>query len=1186
MKKITLLFCLGIALFLISGCDQKTGKAALLLGEQGEGVIGKECRNGVIYELSRDISGATEWEAGSACANDCPLPNPSSNCFSPESTKCGWWCSGRWCKETTKISWYWQTLNSRSCNGYMYPTYYGADAKYYFYNPSDGQYYEGSTNLYNYPYYLDFNTQPSCYQNTYDKFSRITTSQTYHSREDMCWLFGSVNEQAYPFQWLGNYRCVDNYLELQYYEHRILYSMANPNGQASDITDWKRIYPIGYVGRENGNNVYKDVNDRKCSADGSYVTAKEYNLLCDAAAGNYRWDSGVYEDYLDCNVGQPIIGEKSRCSEDKSKVQLDHFENIGCEEVTPGSAACKVQNVWVDSEICDPGKICSEDSPGGAQCVLMPCVDDDGDDVDSCSANGEPIPGCSSTCDCNDNDANINPGATEICDGVDNDCNGEIDEEYVCIPITTCKDFCEGLEGVSYTAAYVAGNDDPNKAGCKVSQCSAGEYAASSYTDGGVADDSCKAYTQNSNSVCCCVDKEVCDDGIDNDKDGFIDCADQDCPNCAPCMYQNTNHPELGGDLLPGFCYHFEDNTNGCVVDKDKDEYIYPTGYADDPLHKCLGDCNDIPSIVPSLPDICKQEGVDCTKPEFFICPKCINPGKKEICNDNVDNDCDGLTDCQDVEDCPTCSACKAGSYTGFCQQFSSGNAACVADTDKDGYLAGGTYDPKNPQSSCFGDCDYDPMDDMNDPLCKDKGSSLIDCNKKDNKGYLVNSGCAVCIHPGQNEMACNDKIDNDCDSNTDCGDDECDKAQCTKDPEKYGLCTSTEPVPNGACTKYNTCHEACMATYPSYKALYDVANPPPIYARCTSASSCNYWPWCINENVDDCSDGSQLSSVGLPLGRACDCGFDNVCNEDPLIIDHPVKVCLDQYRYNQLSRTLNLKEGGRGCYNGWKCYGTYSPIGGPCYSIEDKVGNCKYCDWHLKGMDSSPHDQGIWKFDMDDHLPCWTCKQIEGRGLLLGLIGVTSLWPVAQYDQPKACKMSDDQEGTCKDGECIALEAKPCSLDESSIMNSNTRSSKCPSYCSLDRKSKLHFYCSSDGVCKQKPSPYGKTDCYPGWGGGGPFEQMCFDQADGPTCLTTGGLSGFLVGNVRDSVGTFSRTFDSFGATINSILTVPTFLIPVPGASYVVNEIRCVIINNDELVVDPVTGEERRRLTALGCVL
>ncbi|MCB9648038.1 MAG: M4 family metallopeptidase [Deltaproteobacteria bacterium] len=99
---------------------------------------------------------------------------------------------------------------------------------------------------------------------------------------------------------------------------------------------------------------------------------------------------------------------------------------------------------------------------------------------------------------------------------------------------------------------------------------------------------------------------EVCDDNIDNDGDGAVDCADSDCANdpvCAPPPAE--------------IC---DDN-----IDNDGDG------------------------------------AVDCADSDCANDPVCAPP-PAEICDDNVDNDGDGATDCAD-SDCANDPVCTGGTW-------------------------------------------------------------------------------------------------------------------------------------------------------------------------------------------------------------------------------------------------------------------------------------------------------------------------------------------------------------------------------------------------------------------------------------------------------------------------------------------------------------------------------------------
>lgn len=149
---------------------------------------------------------------------------------------------------------------------------------------------------------------------------------------------------------------------------------------------------------------------------------------------------------------------------------------------------------------------------------------------------------------------------------------------------------------------------------------------------------------------------ENCSDGIDNDGDGKVDCADGDCVNAANCVTPSTETNCSDG------------------VDNDKDGKV---DCAD-------GDCSNSPSCVPAKETNCsdgidndKDGNKDCADSDCIGATNCSVPSKETSCADGIDNDKDGAADCADVD----CDGLK-GPGGGLCEQVED---ACADGYDNDG---------------------------------------------------------------------------------------------------------------------------------------------------------------------------------------------------------------------------------------------------------------------------------------------------------------------------------------------------------------------------------------------------------------------------------------------------------------------------------------------------------------------
>jgi hypothetical protein len=193
-------------------------------------------------------------------------------------------------------------------------------------------------------------------------------------------------------------------------------------------------------------------------------------------------------------------------------------EGIAPADITCGAGACANTGVRVCvngafQDRCTPLQAGVEGPFGDATCA----------DVIDNNCNGltdASDPGCVATC----------VPTQEVCDGLDNDCDGVVDNNLPTTS-TTC-----GVGGCATTGELVCQNGQfidtcvPRQSGTE------GPFGDHSCSDN--VDNDCDALVDVADPGCNAPPvEEACFDQVDNDSDGLVDCADPDCAGAVngPC---------------------------------------------------------------------------------------------------------------------------------------------------------------------------------------------------------------------------------------------------------------------------------------------------------------------------------------------------------------------------------------------------------------------------------------------------------------------------------------------------------------------------------------------------------------------------------------------------------------------------------------------------------------------------
>jgi hypothetical protein len=421
-----------------------------------------------------------------------------------------------------------------------------------------------------------------------------------------------------------------------------------------------------------------------------------------------------------------------------------------------------------DSDLDGDGKDNATDN-----CPVVPNPDQedsDGDGTGDACEGDKDGDGAPDAADCAPLDPLVFPAAIEKCDGVDNNCNGLIDEKFADTDADGYKDCVD--------------DDDDNDGEADDDDCAPANPAihsgAKEVCDG--IDNNCSgSVDENIGTLACgkgacfhtqaaCINgvTQVCDptqgakletcDGLDNDCDGLTD-EDIGFASCGlgPCFHQVSkclDGKTQACDPLDGASVEICDGIdNDCdaKVDEGLGNVTCGLGNCQHTVAACIGgveqECNPKQGATVEVCDAADNDCDGLTDEELgtstcgigaceHTTPNCAN-GVPVICNpfqgvkpekcDDVDNDCDGLTDEEFDQDGDGIKSCQ-----GDCNDFDANNwTSCATCKDKDGDGRFASCDAYNnlPGPDC----------DDTDP---DNWTTCDTCKDQDSDGHYV--GCAL----------------------------------------------------------------------------------------------------------------------------------------------------------------------------------------------------------------------------------------------------------------------------------------------------------------------------------------------------------------------------------------------------------------------------------------------------------
>ncbi|MDX1643294.1 MAG: zinc-dependent metalloprotease family protein [Thermoanaerobaculia bacterium] len=265
--------------------------------------------------------------------------------------------------------------------------------------------------------------------------------------------------------------------------------------------------------------------------DGSYRTVMSYSNQCGSGCTRVAHHSNPDIVYNGQPTGVAEERDNARTGDSTAPIVADFR--------LASTAVC-------GNGILESGEECDGTDLGGALCGDVGCTSGTPSCTTSCTLDYSSCTGCPQC----DNDGVCESG--ENCEGCA-DCPGGVSSGAVCgnglcetangEDCVTCPSDCNGFQKGKPSGRWCCGDGGTNPIGCEAERCDSNGWACTTtFTESTqycCGDATC---TETVESACSCPEcgpppagEFLCNDGLDDDCDGLVDCDDPDCDGDSVC---------------------------------------------------------------------------------------------------------------------------------------------------------------------------------------------------------------------------------------------------------------------------------------------------------------------------------------------------------------------------------------------------------------------------------------------------------------------------------------------------------------------------------------------------------------------------------------------------------------------------------------------------------------------------